>query len=93
MQVKESLRDRATRREGTIDFLAALWSVEVVVSRARHRGHLRAMYPGEISMRWAKNLKRRRYSVPFHNSEWHIDGQHKLSRWILVIHGGMGGNP
>ena len=34
---------------------------------------------------------RRTYSVPGPNSLWHIDGNHKLIHWRLVIHGGIDG--
>ncbi|XDV19357.1 hypothetical protein PO909_024841 [Leuciscus waleckii] len=34
---------------------------------------------------------RRLYTVPFPNAMWHIDGNHKLIRWRLVIHGGIDG--
>ena len=36
-------------------------------------------------------IRRRTYSVPGPNSLWHIDGNHKLIRWRLVIHGGIDG--
>ena len=29
---------------------------------------------------------RRKYSVPTPNALWHIDGNHKLTRWRLVVH-------
>ncbi|XP_041854729.1 uncharacterized protein LOC121648586 [Melanotaenia boesemani] len=35
--------------------------------------------------------RRRRYSVPAPNSLWHIDGNHKLIRWRIVVHGGIDG--
>ncbi|XP_036417029.1 uncharacterized protein LOC118800955 [Colossoma macropomum] len=36
-------------------------------------------------------VRRRRYSVPAPNSLWHIDGNHKLIRWRIVVHGGIDG--
>ena len=36
-------------------------------------------------------IRRRTYSVPGPNSLWHIDGNHKLIHWRLVIHGGIDG--
>ncbi|XP_047218059.1 uncharacterized protein LOC124866356 [Girardinichthys multiradiatus] len=36
-------------------------------------------------------IPRRVYSVPAPNSLWHIDGNHKLIRWRIVIHGGIDG--
>lgn len=45
------------------------------------RGHLAVAPP----------IHRRTYSVPGPNHLWHIDGNHKLIRWRLVIHGGIDG--
>uniref|UniRef100_A0A3Q3A582 Integrase catalytic domain-containing protein n=1 Tax=Kryptolebias marmoratus TaxID=37003 RepID=A0A3Q3A582_KRYMA len=36
-------------------------------------------------------IHRRVYSVSSPLSLWHIDGNHKLIRWIIVIHGGIDG--
>ncbi|KAK4688286.1 hypothetical protein P7C73_g1822, partial [Tremellales sp. Uapishka_1] len=87
----ERVRSMGTRQEGEIGVLAGLKSLDIVIPRARVWSHLRRMYPGEITHRWSKNLKRRTYSVAFYNSLWHIDGHHKLIRWKLVIHGGIDG--
>ncbi|KAI4901165.1 hypothetical protein NFI96_006000 [Prochilodus magdalenae] len=38
-----------------------------------------------------QTLRCRRYSVPSPNSLWHIDGNHKLIRWRIVVHGGIDG--
>ncbi len=38
-----------------------------------------------------KLLHRRKYKVAGPNSLWHIDGNHKLVRWRIVIHGGIDG--
>ncbi|XP_030580597.1 uncharacterized protein LOC115776936 [Archocentrus centrarchus] len=38
-----------------------------------------------------QTVQRRRYSVPAPNSLWHIDGNHKLIRWRIVVHGGIDG--
>ncbi|XP_057300890.1 uncharacterized protein LOC130635548 [Hydractinia symbiolongicarpus] len=36
-------------------------------------------------------VRRRKYSVAAPRSLWHIDGNHKLIRWSIVIHGGIDG--
>ena len=36
-------------------------------------------------------ISRRGYSVPGPDALWHLDGNHKLIRWHLVIHGGIDG--
>lgn len=38
-----------------------------------------------------RNLHRRQYNVLGPNSLWHIDGNHKLIRWRIAIHGGVDG--
>lgn len=42
-------------------------------------------------IRWAQAVIRRKYTVPFINSLWHIDGLHRLRRWGFVVHGGIDG--
>ncbi|KAK5861621.1 hypothetical protein PBY51_023003 [Eleginops maclovinus] len=36
----------------------------------------------------SQRLHRRAYQVAGPNSLWHLDGNHKLIRWRIVIHGG-----
>ena len=36
-------------------------------------------------------IHRRVYSVPGPNALWHLDGNHKMIRWRLVVHGGIDG--
>ena len=36
-------------------------------------------------------IQRRTYSVAGPNALWHLDGNHKLIKWKLVIHGGVDG--
>uniref|UniRef100_A0A7M5V6S7 Integrase catalytic domain-containing protein n=2 Tax=Clytia hemisphaerica TaxID=252671 RepID=A0A7M5V6S7_9CNID len=38
-----------------------------------------------------KTVRRRKYNVRGTNALWHIDGNHKLIKWGLVIHGGIDG--
>nr|XP_023666600.1 uncharacterized protein LOC111843332 [Paramormyrops kingsleyae]XP_023666601.1 uncharacterized protein LOC111843332 [Paramormyrops kingsleyae] len=45
---------------------------------------------------WMRTLqltprRRRKYFVPAPNSLWHIDGNHKLIRWRIVVHAGIDG--
>jgi len=42
-------------------------------------------------MRWHQLIHRRVYSVPGPNALWHIDGNHRLIRWRLVVHGAIDG--
>ncbi|XP_056275020.1 uncharacterized protein zgc:174680 isoform X2 [Pseudoliparis swirei] len=54
---------------------------------------MRRVDPGGILVRTLQlnPRRRRRYSVPAPNSLWHIDGNHKLIRWRIVVHGGIDG--
>lgn len=36
-------------------------------------------------------IQRRGYFVPGPNAVWHLDGNHKINRWRLVVHGGIDG--
>ncbi|CAB4420316.1 unnamed protein product [Rhizophagus irregularis] len=41
--------------------------------------------------RWTQVIPRRKYRVAGPNAIWHIDGNHKLIRWKMVIHAGIDG--
>lgn len=47
--------------------------------------------PCGVEERMRNILHRRRYKVKGPNSLCHIDGNHKLIRWRIVIHGGVDG--
>lgn len=36
-------------------------------------------------------IKRQVYNVSHLNALWHIDGNHKMTRWRLVVHAGVDG--
>ena len=61
------------------------------IQRARVRESLYRVDPLGIEQRSRRLLHRRKYKVPGPNSLWHIDGNHKLVRWRVVIHGGIDG--
>ncbi|KAL6459658.1 hypothetical protein MHYP_G00314170 [Metynnis hypsauchen] len=63
------------------------------VQTSRMRCSLRRVDPegSRIRALSAPMVRRRQYSVPFPNAMWHIDGNHKLIRWRIVIHGGIDG--
>ena len=42
-------------------------------------------------MRRSRMIRRRAYSVLYPNFLWHIDGNHKMIRWRLVVHAGVDG--
>ncbi|XP_028418230.1 uncharacterized protein LOC114543463 [Dendronephthya gigantea] len=47
--------------------------------------------PEGVAMRWLSITPRRVYNVRGPLSLWHIDGNHKLIRWRIVVHGGVDG--
>lgn len=61
------------------------------IQRCRIRESLYRVDPWGVEQRSRRLLHRRRYKVPGPNSLWHIDGNHKLVRWRIVIHGGIDG--
>lgn len=61
------------------------------IQRCRIRDSLYRVDPWGVEQRTRRLLHRRKYKVPGPNSLWHIDGNHKLVRWRIVIHGGIDG--
>ena len=55
------------------------------------RESLTRVDPVNTALRWGIVVSRRKYSVPWPNSLWHLDGHHSLIRWGLVIHGCIDG--
>ncbi|KAK0132658.1 hypothetical protein N1851_032527 [Merluccius polli] len=62
------------------------------VQRRRVRESMLRTNPGAAAVRaLLRRPERRVYQVQGPNSLWHIDGNHKLIRWRIVIHGGIDG--
>ncbi|XP_062514261.1 uncharacterized protein LOC134189884 isoform X2 [Corticium candelabrum] len=61
------------------------------VSQARIRESLHRVDPEGVAVRWSSAIQRWKYAVLAPLSLWHLDGNHKLIRWRLVIHGGVDG--
>ena len=59
----------------------APWGIEYR-RETRIRDSLRRVDPLGIMNRWIQGIQRRTYSVPGPNFLWHIDGNHKLIRYI-----------
>ena len=64
----------------------ALRSRGLRIPRSRVRTCLREIDPLGTALRWRATIYRRKYFVPTPNSLWHIDGNHKLIRYRLVVH-------
>lgn len=71
--------------------LGHIRSRELRIQRERVLASLRRVDPEGMELRRLRlrTSRRRRYSVPAPNHLWHIDGNHKLIRWKIVIHGGI----
>jgi hypothetical protein len=64
-----------------------LLSKGIYVQRARIRAAVRAVNPQAVRDRMSREIPRREYDVVDYNHLWHIDGNHKLITWGIVIHG------
>ena len=62
------------------------------VQRNRLRASIQRVNPHATALRRIETVKRRVYSGDGPNSLWHIDGNHKLIRCKVVIHGGIDGH-
>lgn len=61
------------------------------IQQSRVREAMQRTDPNGTVVRFADMVHRRRYHVPGPQSLWHIDGNHKLIRWRIVVHGGIDG--
>ena len=61
------------------------------IQRFRIRESLYRIDPSGVEQRRRRLLHRRKYEVAGPNSLWHVDGNHKLVRWRIIIHGGIDG--
>lgn len=63
----------------------------IKVPRSRLRAAIHYVDPDGVQARKSVTIKRRQYSVPCPHYMWHIDGNHKLIKYKMVIHGGIDG--
>lgn len=61
------------------------------VSQRRVRECMQRTDPEGVAMRWLSLTPRAVYCVSGPLALWHIDGNHKLIRWRIVVHGGVDG--
>lgn len=76
---------------GEIMVQGHLASRRLHVQRQKVRQAIHAVDPEGVQSRKRKPIKRRVYTNPFPNYVWHIDGNHKLVRWRMVIHHAIDG--
>ncbi|CAB1345038.1 unnamed protein product, partial [Coregonus sp. 'balchen'] len=92
LALDEKIKDLVNDKLGPEAVRAQIRALGIRVQRHRvrdslHRVNLRAAAVRAMS----QMLHRRSYRVAGPNSLWHLDGNHKLIRWRIVIHGGIDG--
>lgn len=65
---------------------ALLHSQGEVITRSRVRDMLARVNPTAAARRWSRTVSRRVYHVPYPNSLWHIDGNMRLIRLLLLLY-------
>ncbi|CAI5692486.1 unnamed protein product [Oreochromis niloticus] len=80
-----------TPNAGEVYILGSLRSRGLRVQRWRVRQSLQEVDPIGRAFRRRHAIRRRIYSVQAPNHLWHFDGNHKLIRWRLVLHGCVDG--
>ena len=55
------------------------------VTQARIRNCMHAVDPEGVALRWRQAIQRRKYRVAGPLALWHIDGNHKLIRYVYII--------
>lgn len=82
--IKQIYQDQ--HKMGEVMLMGHLRSKGIDVQRKRVREAIHRVDPVGVEERKANGIKRRVYEVPHPNFIWHIDGNHKLIRYRLVIH-------
>uniref|UniRef100_A0A1X7TLT8 Integrase core domain-containing protein n=1 Tax=Amphimedon queenslandica TaxID=400682 RepID=A0A1X7TLT8_AMPQE len=68
-----------------------LSSYGIQVPRHRLRALIHRVDPINTALRRSTIITQTRYHASGPNAVWHIDGNHKMIHWHLVIHGGIDG--
>ncbi|XP_068702664.1 uncharacterized protein [Montipora foliosa] len=89
-EVVEEIKSRSMDA-GIIMIEGELAARNLYASRSDISDALISVDPVGANLRWRNLTPRVTYSVPAPNSLWHLDGNHKLIRWRLVVHGGIDG--
>ena len=82
---------RSTPYSGETYVRGALQSRGITVQRVRIRESLMRIDPVGRAIRKRHQIVRRTYNVTSSNYLWHIDSNHKLISWRIVIHGCVDG--
>lgn len=84
-EVIESIRF-LTPNIGQSRLIGALRSRGFKIQRWRVRHCLRKVDPVGTALRGHVAIYRRKYNVPYPNFLWHLDGNHKVINWRMVVH-------
>ena len=87
--VKNVKRDHPN--DGEVLLKGHLSRLGIKVRRSQLRASIHQVDHDRTVDRRSSTIKRRTYSVPAPNAMWHVDGNHKLIRWRLVVHAGVDG--
>ena len=68
---------------GQRNVLGQLQAEGHIVQRERVADSLSRVDAAGVAMRWSRTIHRRTYQVPGPNALWHIDGNHKLIRYLI----------
>ena len=82
-------KDHPNRGESTL--LSHLARDNILATRQRVRDSIHRVDPEGVADRRSMRIQRVRYSVPGPHHVWHIDGNHKLKDFHMVIHGAIDG--
>ena len=77
--------------DGEVMLAGHLLSQGIRVQREKLRASIHRVDPTGTAERRSVAVRRRVYHVDAANDVWHIDGNHKLIRWRMVVHGGIDG--
>ena len=76
---------------GELSIISQLMSMGIFLPRARIRASIIRVDAEGREGRRRRTIQRREYNVAGPHHLWHIDGNHKLIKFHIVIHGGMDG--
>ena len=77
--------------DGEVMLMGHLTCRGINVPRARLRASIHQVDHDSAVARRSVTVRRRVYYADGPNAVWHIDGNHKLIRWRMVVHGGVDG--
>lgn len=77
--------------DGEVLLQGRLLDMGIRITRQALRASIHRVDHESVVDRQRHVVRRRVYSVPHPNALWHMDGNHKLIRWRLVIHGMIDG--